>query len=242
MLFEDNTEAAADTPETVRLFSGLFGVERTEWEQIRSEIPPMDIALVRQKQETAFQASTVDSYAIYQLRNIDENADIRFMGSEWLQKQGLEPDRNNYELVYTGMLAPEGSVTDKLDNLYETFNINRPVDFRGHSLSVSDVVALNQQGEISYHYVDNIGFRELAFFGKDNYLKPTELQTEDDYGMIDGIINNGTRQADVPGKKLPVREHEKQARPSVLAKLRAYQEAEKLTKAKHRRAERNEIV
>ena len=74
---------------------------------------------------------------------------------------------------------------------YEIFNLNRPGDFTGHSLSVSDIVALKQDGVVSYHYCDSIGFKELPDFQKENYLKTAEMSTEDDYGMIDGIINNG---------------------------------------------------
>ena len=83
---------------------------------------------------------------------------------------------------------------DKLNELYETFNIRRPEDFRGHSLSVSDIVALKQNGVVSCHYVDSWGFKELPGFLKpENYLKNAEMAMEDDYGMIDGIINNGPR-------------------------------------------------
>ena len=81
-----------------------------------------------------------------------------------------------------------------MNELYETFNIRRPEDFRGHSLSVSDIVALKQNGVVSCHYVDSWGFKELPGFLKpENYLKNAEMAMEDDYGMIDGIINNGPR-------------------------------------------------
>ena len=78
-----------------------------------------------------------------------------------------------------------------LERLFEIFNLNRPGDFTGHSLSVSDIVALKQDGVVSYHYCDSVGFKELPDFQKENYLKAAEMSTEDDYGMIDGIINNG---------------------------------------------------
>ena len=81
-----------------------------------------------------------------------------------------------------------------MDELYETFNIRRPEDFRGHSLSVSDIVALKQNGVVSCHYVDSRGFKALPDFLKpENYLKNAEMAMEDDYGMIDGVINNGPR-------------------------------------------------
>jgi len=242
MLYDDNSEAMAFEPEDVQLFSGMFGIEREEWERVRGDIPPMEDALVRQKQEQAFQSSAVDSYAIYQLKHDDSTTDLRFMNSEWMQSKGLIPEKDNYEMVYTGALQADGSVTDKLESLFYTFNQNRPEDFRGHSLSVSDIVALKQQGVVSYHYVDSVGYKELPFFDKSNYLKTAEMQMEDDYGMIDGIVNNGARQPEKLEKKPPVRQlDERSNRPSVLEKLRKYQVEAKTTTAKHRSAERNEI-
>lgn len=89
-----------------------------------------------------------------------------------------------------------------------------PGDFTGHSLSVSDIVALKQAGVVSYHYCDSIGFQELPNFRPENYLKTAELSTEDDYGMIDGIINNG--------KQPMVAELENLSKkPSVLGQLKA---------------------
>ena len=88
-----------------------------------------------------------------------------------------------------------GDTQDRLDALYETFNIRRPEGFRGHSLSVSDIVALKQNGMVSCHYVDSWAFKALPDFLKpENYLKNAEMAMEDDYGMIDGVINNGPKQ------------------------------------------------
>ena len=79
-----------------------------------------------------------------------------------------------------------------LESLYEKFNLYHPEDFRGHSLSVSDIVALKANDVVSCHYVDTIGFKELTDFMKpENYLKNAEMSMEDDYEMIDGVINNG---------------------------------------------------
>ena len=93
-----------------------------------------------------------------------------------------------------------------LEEMYTKFNIDHPEDFRGHSLSVSDIVAIRQNGIVSCHYVDSIGFKELPEFLKpENYLKNAEMAMEDDYGMIDGIINNGKadRIADRPSGETP---------------------------------------
>lgn len=119
---------------------------------------------------------------------------LRFMNSEYLEKKGLSAQKENYAAVYAGSLDRSGDTQDRLNELYETFNIRRPEDFRGHSLSVSDIVALKQNGVVSCHYVDSWGFKELPGFIKlENYLKNAEMAMEDDYGMIDGIINNGPR-------------------------------------------------
>ena len=124
----------------------------------------------------------------------DDTARLHYMNSEYLEKKGLSAQKENYAAVYAGNLDRRGDTQDKLNELYETFNIRRPEDFRGHSLSVSDIVALKQNGVVSCHYVDSWGFKELpGFLQPENYLKNAEMAMEDDYGMIDGIINNGPR-------------------------------------------------
>ena len=203
MLYDDNSEVMAFEPEDIQMFSGMFAVDRADWERVRDEIPPMDETLVRQKMEQAFHSSETDAYAIYQLKREDSTTDLRFMGSDWLQKKGLEPNRDNYDLVYTGRLYPSENPLDTLERLYHMFNTDHPEDFRGHSLSVSDIVALKEQGVVSYHYVDSIGYTELPNFDK-NYLKAAEMQLEDDYGMIDGIVNNGAKQPEQPKQNQPV--------------------------------------
>lgn len=120
----------------------------------------------------------------------DAPVDLRFMGLKSLSRPPL-PD--NYDTVYTGPIVRTQNQTATLENLFEIFNRNRPADFTGHSLSVSDIVALKQNGVVSYHYCDSVGFQELPGFMSKNYLKAAEMSLEDDYGMIDGIINNGQK-------------------------------------------------
>ena len=241
MLYDDNSEAMAFEPEDIQMFSGMFAVDRTDWERVRGEIPPMDETLVRQKMEQAFHSSPTDAYAIYQLKREDSTTDFRFMGSDWLQKKGLEPNKDNYDLIYTGRLYPSENRLDTLERLYQTFNTDHPEDFRSHSLSVSDIVALKEQGVVSYHYVDSIGYTELPNFDK-NYLKTAEMQLEDDYGMIDGIVNNGAKQPEQTKQNPPVKAADDRCkRPSVLAKLRKLQAEDNQTAARHRSAERDEI-
>lgn len=236
MLYEGNTEAMAFEAEDIVLFSGCFGITREDWDAIKGEVPPMDLELIRQKREQAFLENSGDTYAIYQLKRDDATANLRFMNSEYLQKKGIEPQYENYELVYTGALTKDGSQVEKLEDLYRVFNIEHPQDFTGHSLSVSDIVALKQAGVVSYHYVDSIGYKELTNFRTtENYLKNAEMQMEDDFGMIDGIINNGPKEEPKPVKQA---EETKTKKPSVLAKLRQYQKEDREKTTQHRSAER----
>ncbi len=238
MLYDGNTEAMAFEAEDIVLFSGCFGITREDWDAIKDQIPPMDMEMVRQKREQAFHESPGDTYAIYQLKRDPSTAELSFMNSEWLQAHGIEPKYENYELIYTGALTQDGSQIDKLEDLYRIFNIEHPQDFTGHSLSISDIVALKQAGVVSYHYVDSIGYKELTNFRNTaNHLKNAEMQMEDDYGMIDGVINNAPKE---PVKApAPKKEETKTKKPSVLAKLRQYQEEDRKATTQHRSAERD---
>lgn len=142
----------------------------------------------------AFLDSATDSYAILQLKAGDETRDREFMSYSYLQRKGMEPEIDHYEVVYANALPAHHNQTELLEGIYQKFNIDHPSDFTGHSLSVSDIVALRVNGVVSSHYVDSFGFKELPEFIKpENYLKYTEMSMEDDYGMIDGVINNGPK-------------------------------------------------
>ena len=133
-----------------------------------------------------------DTFSIYQLGDGDETRDYRFEPYDRLQAAGLAVDRANYELVYTAPLAPGTS----LDDIFTRFNIDHPKDFKGHSLSVSDVVVLHQGGQDTAHYVDRGDFKQIPEFlqekqpQRENPLKAAEQTTEQNYNMIDGRINN----------------------------------------------------
>lgn len=129
-----------------------------------------------------------DAYAIYQLKDGDEQRGLRF---ESYQRAKDAIDRTNYQIVYTGMLLEGNTLLQQLDALYRQFNIDRPPDFYGHSLSVSDVIVIRQNGAFSAHYVDSIGFVELPGFcsGK-NPLRSLEDSIEQNDNQLDGIINN----------------------------------------------------
>ena len=137
--------------------------------------------------EQRFLNSPTDAMAIYQLKN-NAPDELRFTGLEHLNSP---PDKTNYAAVYTSDLVPDDNTTRILENFYCIFNDGRPVDFTGHSLSVSDIIALKREGVVSYHYCDSIGFVELPDFGKESPLKNAEILLEDDYSMLDGRINNG---------------------------------------------------
>ena len=155
--------------------------------------------------EKDFVKGAGDSYAIYQLKSIPENHLLRFASFSELDQPVR---RESYDLVYTGPLPDGKEVNDHaiLEDLYIRFNLCRPEDFHGHSLSVSDVVVLKRDKEVRSYYTDSFGFERLPdFFPEDNPLRSAEMGLEDDYNMIDGIINNGPRQekeqVPVPGLK-----------------------------------------
>ena len=187
MLYPDNAEEMVFEAEDIIKHDGMFGVTRPDWDAVKGHIPPRDV-------EQRFLNSPTDSMAIYQLRR-DAPVELRFAN---LGSLAAPPDPSNYEAVYTREVYPDDDTGRILENFYYIFNDERPGDFVGHSLSVSDIVALKQDGKVSYHYCDSMGFQELPAFQKpENYLKAAEMSMEDDYGMIDGIINNGPKQPTV---------------------------------------------
>lgn len=147
--------------------------------------------------ERMFLANPSDAFAIYQLRHHESTHDHRFLSMSQLQAAGLTVERANYEPVYTADLTDAQSkpIPVLLEDTFYRFNMERPDDFYGHSLSVSDIVALKVDGVVSVHYVDRFGFQELHGFLSDQPLKNAEMQLEDDYGMVDGILNNGRKDA-----------------------------------------------
>ena len=230
LLYGDNTEAMVLDAEDISSHPGVFGVEREEWDAVRGVVTLSEQA----DTEKLFLENPQDAFLIYQIRRGGELDAYRFMNYDYLQSKGVTPERGGYDAIYTGGLADYGNARTNLDMIYQRFNVDHPADFKGHSLSVSDIVALKQNGVVSCHYVDSIGFRELPNFLKpENYLKNAEMAMEDDYGMIDGIINNGPKQPTVADLEAQVKagfsisltelaaaSHREQKKPSVLEKLR----------------------
>ena len=230
LLYADSTEAMALDAEDISSHTGVFGVEREEWDAVRGVVTLSEQA----DTEKLFLENPQDAFLIYQIRRGGELDAYRFMNYDYLQSKGVTPERGGYDAIYTGGFMDYGNARTNLDMIYQRFNVDHPADFKGHSLSVSDIVALKQNGVVSCHYVDSIGFRELPNFLKpENYLKNAEMLLEDDYGMIDGIINNGPKQPTVADLEAQVKagfsisltelaaaSHREQKKPSVLEKLR----------------------
>ena len=215
LLYGDNTEAMALDDREIIEHNGLFGITREDWDAIKADTPPRDL-------EKRFEQNPEDSILIYQLKDT-EPAALWFTGFDRLQDA---PIADNYNAIYTQPLYDGGSKGEVLEQAFVQFNTDRPADFTGHSLSVSDIVAIKRRPDVTYHYCDNFGFKELEHFKPENPLKNAEMAMEDDYGMIDGIINNGSKQQE-PEKK-----------PSILEKLRQpVPERTPKTTAQNKRAE-----
>lgn len=142
----------------------------------------------------------VGTFELFQLKEVSENQELQFTSYDRLKKSGHTVRKRRYHRVYSGTLY-QG---ETLDSIYERFNLHHPGDFRGHSLSVSDVIVLHQDNQEKAYYVDAFGFQQVPEFFADNPLKKVEELLEDDYGMIDGIINNGDRRRDDEEKKQSV--------------------------------------
>ena len=197
VLHEDNTESMVFDSQEIMDHGGLFGVDREEWEkspQFHEKV--MERQEHQQEREQAFLAQNRDCFAIYQVSR-DDPQNVRFMNLDWLKSHDISIERSNYDLIYTAPLRESGTVPEQLEKLYEQFNLQKPADFHSPSMSVSDIVAIKQDGKVSYHYCDSVGFTQIPGFLPENPLKNAEMAVEDDYGMIDGIINNGAKEPTV---------------------------------------------
>ena len=197
VLHEDNTESMVFDPQEIMEHGGLCGVDREEWEkspQFHEKV--MERQEHQQEREQAFLSQNRDCFAIYQVTR-DDPQNVRFMNLDWLKSHDISIDRSNYDLIYTAPLSESGTVLEQLEKLYQQFNLEKPVDFHSPSMSVSDIVAIKQDGKVSCHYCDSVGFTQIPGFLPQNPLKNAEMAVEDDYGMIDGIINNGAKEPTV---------------------------------------------
>ena len=160
MLYSSNEESLVFDSEDISLHDGLFGIATEDWTAIKEKVPVSD-------PERRFHDCPTDTFLIYQLsKNV--SSDLRFASLDKLKEP---PCRTDYIPIYTGELERDDDQIVTLENLYRRFNIDRPADFTGHSLSVSDIVAIKQGDAVSYHYCDSIGFKELTTFSKERPQK-----------------------------------------------------------------------
>ena len=199
LLHEDGSESIPDSTEDIKAHAekgGIFGVHKEDWNAL-TEYRAMkeELAAGAPEKEMHLLYGKGDAFGIYQLKDGDGMRDYYFEPYNRLQAAGLSVEAANYDLIYTAELTPGTS----LEDIYTRFNIDHPKDFKGHSLSVSDIVVLHQNGENTAHYVDSIGYRDVPEFLREqtqqlttpeNYLKAAEQTTEQNANMIDGVINN----------------------------------------------------
>ncbi len=177
-LHKDGSEALIEDKEQITGHDGIFGIEKGDWENER-ELRSIqeELAESSANKEAQLLYGNTDKYGIYQLKDNPELRYLHFEGTESLKKMGIIKDNydaikpENYNLIYTGELAELAedypmlqTQGDKLEALYEKFNIDHPADYKGHSLSVSDIVVLHENGKNSAHFVDSFGFTGLPDF------------------------------------------------------------------------------
>ena len=274
-------KAALEDPNRSRVDEMLAAAEKAEREYAAEAASyvqtPADIA----EQARAAQGEPVGSFSIYQLKGGSETLDYRFEPLDSIHRNGLSVKPENYELVYEAPLTAK----DDLESIYTRFNVDRPADFTGHSLSVSDIVVLHQDGRDTAHYCDRAGFSEVPEFlqpaqksreiteriqtprgsfylcgmtreqmeadgygfhhasedgkylimangtqayavradapEKDNPLRTAEMTLEDDYGMIDGVINNGRRGEELEKAREHAERTQPEKKPSIRERLAA---------------------
>ena len=200
-IYEDGTEGLVTDLEDLQTHAekgGLFGMEKETWEALREyNSMKQELRESEPSKEALLLYGKEDAFGIYQIRDGKETRDLRFEPYDRLRAAGNTVHRGNYTLVYTAPLTPGTS----LEDIYTRFNIDHPKDFKGHSLSVSDVVVLHQNGQDTAHYVDSFSYKDVPeFLQPENHLKTAEQTTEQNYNMIDGQINNTPTAAELEEK------------------------------------------
>ncbi len=160
-LHVDGSETVIEDMEELEEHGGLFGIEKGDWEKyVERQSMREELEANSTNKEAQLLYGRDNQFGIYQLNNSPQARDIHFMNSDFLEMKGIAVARENYDLIYTAPLE-EGT---SLEDIFTRFNIDRPEDFRGHSLSVSDVVVLHQNGENTCHFVDSFGYKEVPEF------------------------------------------------------------------------------
>ena len=274
-------KAALENPDRSRVDEMLAFAEKAEREYAAEAAAYAQTPAAIVEQARAAQGEPVGSFSIYQLKGGNETLDYRFEPLDSIHRNGLSVKPENYELVYEAPLTEK----DNLESIYTRFNVDRPADFTGHSLSVSDIVVLHQNGKDTAHYCDRAGFSEVPEFlqpaqksreiteriqtprgsfylcgmtkeqmeadgygfhhasedgkylimangtqayavradvpEKDNPLRTAEMTLEDDYGMIDGVINNGRRGEELEKAREHAERTQPEKKPSIRERLAA---------------------
>ncbi len=173
LLHEDDSETTVNDRKQIIAHEGIFGIEKGDWENEKSlRALQEELAEGRANKEAQLLYGDSDKYGIYQLKDIPEMRQFQFAGTESLKRRGIIKDNldaikpENYNLVYVGELSELQGRTQSatLEAVYEKFNIDHPADYKGHSLSVSDIVVLHEDGKNSAHFVDSFGFTGLPDF------------------------------------------------------------------------------
>ena len=274
-------KAALEDPDRSRVDEMLAAAEKAEREYAAEAAAYAQTPAAIVEQARAARDEPVGSFSIYQLKGGNETLDYRFEPLDSIHRNGLSVKPENYELVYEAPLTTK----DNLESIYTRFNVDRPADFTGHSLSVSDIVVLHQGGKDTAHYCDRAGFSEVPEFlqpaqksreiteriqtprgsfylcgmtreqmeadgygfhhasedgkylimangtqayavradapEKDNPLRTAEMTLEDDYGMIDGVINNGRRGEELEKAREHAERTQPEKKPSIRERLAA---------------------
>ena len=187
LLHTDGSETTVSDRKQITEHDGMCGIEKEDWMNERKiQMMQEELAESDSNREAQLLYGNTDKYGIYQLKDDPELDKFRFTGTESLKRMGITKDNfdavlpENYKLVYMGELAELQGQTqsETLEAIYTKFNIDHPADYKAHSLSVSDIVVLHEDGENSAHFVDSFGFTELPKFMLTLEGKENEIQTE----------------------------------------------------------------
>lgn len=187
LLHTDGSETTVSDRKQIIEHDGMCGIEKGDWQNERKLlIMQEELTESNSNREAQLLYGNTDKYGIYQLKDNPELDKFRFEGTESLKRMGITKDNfdevlpENYKLVYLGKLSELQGQTqsETLEAIYTKFNIDHPADYKAHSLSVSDIVVLHENGENTAHFVDSFGFTELPKFMLTLEGKENEIETE----------------------------------------------------------------
>ena len=187
LLHTDGSESTVADRKQILEHDGMCGIEKGDWQNERKLLMMQEeLTESDSNREAQLLYGNTDKYGIYQLKDNPELDKFRFEGTESLKRMGITKDNfdavlpENYKLVYLGELSELQGQTqsETLEAIYTKFNIDHPADYKAHSLSVSDIVVLHENGENTAHFVDSFGFTELPKFMLTLEGKENEIETE----------------------------------------------------------------